>query len=363
MKYMAITCLDFKKLDFTPTIVIGFYRSDKKENFIKVCAKLQKRFDGIDIIGCSTESNLYNKTPHIDTTGDHLCSFLCLDMSTEAYEITVLPIEDELTLSMRDESDYGAVLLSSSHSSNIEQTISNLQSIIGENSFYGAIASVSDPKEKAEVYHNGVFYDSHLLLWFIDQKRYTLRGISAHHFQPVGFPLLVTESLDNTIYKIDNRPALDVLEEIVGPITQDVIDTFDHPFFLKSKKHTAFEKAPLCSIESVNTEERSISMFRHITPLNKLKVGISLDADRKREQLEQFHEFDQDGGVALLFNCVGIKANLQYLESLYLMDFKKTLKIPFIGFHSFGEIGPTGRDHCSVLHNQTISLAVISEKG
>jgi len=363
MKYIALTCQELEKIDFIPTIIIGFYQSKRKKNFIGTCIDIKKKFPDTDIIGCSSESNLYNKTPHLDNSGEHLCSFMCLDINKNSYDIKILPITETLDISISKDKEYGAVLLSSTHFSKLEETINKLQTTLGKNCFYGAIASVVDPgKEKAEVYCNGLFYSHHLLVWLIDQAHYTLRGMSAHHFQPVGFPLVVTESSKDEIYKIENKPALDVIEEILGTITQDTIDSFDHPFFLRTRDHMHYNEAPLCSLKSINRKNKSITMFRYIPKSSKLKIGISLDTNSKLAQLKNFHQFDQAGSVALLFNCVGIKGNLQFMETLYLMDLKRNLKIPFVGFHSFGEIGPTNKENYSVLHNQTVSLAVISEK-
>ena len=363
MNYCAVTCQEFDEIDFTPTIIVGFYRDTKKDNFAKECIALRERFGDVDIIGCSSESNIYDKTPHIDSTDSCLCTFACLDIDKDAYDVKLTSSNTPLDLDKSKYSHHGAVILSSSHFEKLEDTIESLQRDLGKNSFFGAIASVTDIKTStAEIYYNGKFYDNCVLLWLIDQERYTLEGMSAHHFQPVGFPMVATKTDGSTIYEIDNSPALDVMEDIIGNISNVTITSFDHPFFLNKNQSSDYANSPLCSLSSMNREKKSIDTYRNIPCGSKLKVGISLNKDDKNKQLARFHRFSDTKGIALLFNCVGIKANLGIMESLYLMNLKQSLKIPFVGFHSFGEIGPASTEEYSVLHNQTISLAVISQK-
>ena len=53
------------------------------------------------------------------------------------------------------------------------------------------------------------------------------------------------------------------------------------------------------------------------------------------------------------------------MEYLYLEEIKHHIDVSFTGLHTFGEIGlPAAKDPSDniFLHNQTISIAMISEK-
>jgi len=361
----VVTCRSLDQIDFVPTVIVGFYQSEKKKIFSHHCAELQARFPQAEIFGCSSTSNLYDDSPHVDTDGSHLCVFSCMDMDPQAYTLqrisTELPGELEIDTKKR----YRAIILSSSYFDGMETHLKTLQHTLGTHSLYGGIAGAASDSKSAsgDVYYRGAYWQESMLVWLIDQKKYRLSGIATHYFQPVGFEMEITAARGNTIHEIENRPALEVAEEIIGTLSPESIASFEHPFFLKQEDGIRFSEAPLCSVRGVNREQKSIDVYRNVAVHDTLKVGISLDRKAQKSQLNVFKRYKKSQAVAFVFNCVGIKENLGTMETLYLMHLKQSLRIPFVGFHTFGEIGPTHTHSSSVLHNQTIALAVLSERG
>jgi len=364
MKQTIVTSETLHTIDFTPTVIIGFYQSTQDKHFETHFEKLRERFPDVDVIGCSSESNIYNELPYIDKSNKHLCVYICLDIRKEAYQIKLHEIDHVMEEREKEEKGYGALMFCSRYFSSLECLISTLQERDGYRPLLGAIAGTKDHKQPhGTIFYNGHYFGDHVLLWLIDQKCYRLEGKSAYHFQPVGFEMEVTKAEKTVLYEIENRPALEVLEEIVGDISMETIDSFDHPFFLKENSKIPFAHSPLCSILSIDEDNGSISLYRSVNKHAKLKVGVSLGREEQEQQLKTFKVFKRrKNAVAFLFNCVGIKANLGLMEFVYLMDLKRTLHVPFIGFHSFGEIGSINPENISMLHNQTISIAVLSER-
>jgi len=364
MRQAIVTSETLDTIDFIPTVIIGFYQNTHAGMFGTYFEKLKEDFPDVDIIGCSSESNIYNKLPFVDKSDDHLCVFVCLDIQKEAYKIKLYDIENVMEEKEEQDETYSAMMFCSRYFTSLEELIARFQSKEKYQPLLGAIAGVAkETKQRGTVFYNGNYYEDHLLLWLIDQKCYRLEGKSIYHFQPVGFEMEVTRAEDTTLYEIENRPALEVLEEIVGDISKETITSFDHPFFLKEKNKVPFAHSPLCSIHSVDKEDGSIHLYRSVKKYAKLKVGVSLGREEQEQQLKEFKTFkNRKNAVAFLFNCVGIKANLGLMEFVYLMDLKKNLHVPFIGFHSFGEIGSINPENFSMLHNQTISIAILSER-
>ena len=358
MKIKILTCDELDKLEFEPTIIVGFYQSSNQTHFLRHYNALKDKYPHIDMIGCSSESNIYDKIPYIDN--DSKCLFLCLQLVNDSYKIEILNHHEGIKLP--DKNAYNTIMFTSQYFDNIEQWILDIQITLEGGNLFGAIAGVNDTqKEKATVFYNGKFFDQEVLLWFIDSAYYRLDGLSIHQFQPVGFEFIVTKSIKDTIYELDHRPALKVLEEVVGSITPQNIQSFDFPFFLKRNDMISFDKSPLSSIKSIDRKSNSITLYRYVDEHDKLKLAIPLSSQEQEDKLKQFHEFHtQENSIAFLFNCVGIKAYLGMMEFVYLMDLKHHLNMPFVGFHSFGEIGPIEVNSQSVLHNQTISLAILT---
>ena len=76
----------------------------------------------------------------------------------------------------------------------------------------------------------------------------------------------------------------------------------------------------------------------------------------------EFSDYTTSGGIAFLFVCVAYKGHWGEMEPIYLMRLAKNLRVPFVGFHAFGEIGPLDPQGFSLMQNQTLTLAVLSEK-
>ena len=363
MNRIVVTCSTLSNITFVPTVILAFYQSNMKDRFYESYITLHNMFPNADIIGCSSESNIYNESPHLDIDGENESIFVCVDISKDAYSLKTISSETDQSIDIDPTVEWNALLLASSSFTNIDNILDALRSKIGQNALFGGIASVEDAEsEIGDVFINGIFHDDSIIVWLIDQDKYILEGTTLHHFQPVGFEMEVTEAKGSTIYEIEGQPALKIVEEIIGEITQEGITSFDHPFFLKHSLDKNFTEAPLCSIKSIDREKYYIDMYRNITNGDKVKVGISLNQKEQKDQSTVFKKYAKKYAVGFMFNCVGIKGNLGSMEALYLMYIKRNLHIPFAGFHTFGEIGSVNESSASILHNQTISMAILSEK-
>jgi len=359
MKHQIITCNQFDKLDFEPNLVIGFYQDIKESSFKSHYKKIKQRFPHIDFIACSTESNIYNQIPYVDMDEEHICIYLFLKIKKDAYDINILKSNEEFCTTDKEKS-YDAIVLSSEYSKLLDEDIASLKAKFKIDNLFGAIAGVSDMKNTPKIFYNGEFYSDSLLLLVVDRKYYQITGLSIHQFEPVGFELNITRAKDDVIYELDNRPALDVLDEIVGTITHKKIKSFSFPFFLKKAIYHSFEESPLASIKDFDRVQKTITLYRYIKDQDKLKLSIPITSQEQMHRLKKFNNIRQNDGVAFIFNCLGIKHYLGMMEYVYLMDLKRQLKMPFIGFHSFGEIGSIETNSDTTLHNQTISLAILS---
>ena len=354
---------ELDRLDFEPTVVIGFYPSSLQEKFYSAYQKLTEKFPETTVIGCSSESNIYDTLPYIDVYRDSLCVFLCLDLKKEAFGVSVHST-DEILYSECYPPNQSALILSARYSFELEQSIDNLTHSMGKGEVFGAVASHCVPQRisEATVFFNGNFFKDRFIMLLIDRAFYGISGMSTYHFQPVGFDLEVTEANGNTIYTIDNKPALQLLEEMIGTRLENTIASFNHPLFLTKSKYLSYTTPPLCSIMSIDRKTHSLTLFRKVSQQEKLKVGIALNREKQDAQIEKFASLSYENGVALVFNSVGIERNLEMMEYIYLMDLKKHLNMPIAGFHSFCEIGPLSKEDTSVLHNQTITVISLYPK-
>jgi len=367
LKQTSVTSTSFDTIDFTPTVIIGFYRKGEKKLFIDDYEILKKRFPQADIIGCSSRSNISNTRPYIESNQQFPCVYLCLNMKKDAFHFKLFSKEDELvSLEIKEGKKYEAILLSSFSSLELEDILTKLPAIVGTQHIFGAVASVENyvsSKNSLEIFYNGIFYEQHMLLWIIDAQKYTVDAMSMHLFRPEGQPLQITRCKGSKIYELDNKPALQVLEALAGRLDDSVIKHFGYPLFLQNEEK-GWESAPLGSLLSVNRKENTVFLHRNIKDGNYIKMGIMVDRDTQLKRLRELYTLAPESSAALLFFCVGIEKNLNMMEYLYIEDIKRHLDITFIGFHSFGEIGypATGKvQNDTLLHNQTMTMILISD--
>ena len=364
MNYTTFTSLDkIGSIDFIPTIIIGFYQCGKETFFSETYETLKYRFPKADIIGCSSESNVYDTIPHVDTEGTHICTYLCIDMKKESYTLHLSTAQEKQDILIEKNGEYAAIILSAGYSSELEQIIALLQKNIGKNSFFGAIAGTPLTKwGEGTIFYNGEYIAEGTLIWLINQKDYLLKGVSVHDFDPVGFDLEITSADRYTIFEIENKPALDMVEEMMGTLDSDSIASFDHPFFIRSDKNDQSNEIPLTTMAGIDRETKSITLCKEISNGDKLKLAIPFNREKQEEQLDRFRDYTISDGIAFLFVCVSFRAHWGEREPIYLMHLSKNLRVPFIGFHSLAEIGPLSPQSYSLMQNQTVTLAMLSER-
>ncbi|AKF24265.1 hypothetical protein YH65_01785 [Sulfurovum lithotrophicum] len=365
MNYAVLTNIDqIDSIGFIPTVIVGFYESDKEKLFSQCSETLKARFPDVDIIGCSSESNIYDSIPYVDVNRTHPCIYMCIEMKKGSYKLQLFPDQEKQKIPVEKNKKYSAIVLSSRYGNALEQIIVQLQENIGKNSFFGAIAGAKSSDIKGgSIFYNGEYLSESTLVWLIDQEDYSLKGISAHDFDPVGFDLEITRTEGFKIIEIEHRPALDMIESMIGTLSLKTIESYDQPFFITPfNDHNHSFKKPISSILSIDRKAKTITLFKKVSKGDKLKLAIPFSREKQIDQLDKFSHLVTNDSIAFLFACVAYKGHWGQMEPIYIMRLAKNIYIPFIGLHSFGEIGPLDPQDLSVLQNQTLTLAVLTEK-
>jgi len=366
MNHVIITSLEeIDSLDFSPTLIVGFYHYENKNKFLELYNTFHKHFPHADIIGSSGESVIYNTTPHIDIDGTHRCTFVCLEMKKDAYSLQLLSSGEKPHINTDKNLNYSAIILESCYTNNTEKIITLLNDEPNINQFFGSISGLSSSDlNQGTIFYNGLFSSDKILLWIINENHYFLNGLSQHNFNPIGYSLEITHTEGYKLLEIENEPALDIIEKMIGTINPESLISFDHPFFItsKSNQNDAENSTPLSALLSIDREEKSITLYKKVRNGDKLKLAIPFSREKQESQLANFNQFHTKNSIAFLFVCISYKGHWREIEPIYLMHLAKNLNIPFIGFHSFGEIGPLRIRSTSLMQNQTLTLTVLSER-
>jgi hypothetical protein len=127
MRQIIVTCKEMTEIDFIPTVIIGFYQSSMQLSFSRDCTVLKDRFPDVDIIGCSSESNIYDSIPHVFLKDNDLCVFVCLDIKKESYRIELHTPKSIVKKRETQDAAYSALIFCSHYFLNLEEVIRDIR--------------------------------------------------------------------------------------------------------------------------------------------------------------------------------------------------------------------------------------------
>jgi len=176
---------------------------------------------------------------------------------------------------------------------------------------------------------------------------------------------LVTKSKGNILYELDGKSALKIYKEYLGEHAKDLPGSaLRFPLSLRSNNS---QERLVRTILSVNEDDQSM-VFAGDLPVNSYAQLMRANFDRVIEGAigaaqGSINNTQQSPDFALLISCVGRKIILKQRIDEEIEGVRNVFgsKTKMTGFYSYGEISPfTTLSKCE-LHNQTMTITVISE--
>ncbi|MDP5157674.1 MAG: FIST C-terminal domain-containing protein [Flaviramulus sp.] len=182
---------------------------------------------------------------------------------------------------------------------------------------------------------------------------------------PFGPERIVTKSDSNILYELDNQPALDLYKKYLGEKSKDLPGSaLLYPLNVKSENE---KQSFVRTILNINEADNAMILAGDIPENSRVQLmmtnvdNIANASERAaRQALELRINKPQ---LALLVSCIGRKLVLdqrveEEVEEVVAVIGKDTR---ITGFYSYGEIAPFhGENNCQ-LHNQTMTITLISE--
>ncbi|GLB48065.1 FIST signal transduction protein [Neptunitalea lumnitzerae] len=182
---------------------------------------------------------------------------------------------------------------------------------------------------------------------------------------PFGPERIVTKSEGNVLYELDSLPALELYKNYLGEKSKDLpASALLYPLNVvaEGSKH-----AIVRSILNIDEEANAIILAGDIPVNSKVQLmmtnvdNIANASERAaRQALEQCKNKPE---LAMLVSCIGRKLVLdqrveeEVEEVLEVVGAETTLT----GFYSYGEIAPFSGEQGCRLHNQTMTITLMSE--
>ncbi|WP_075602634.1 FIST signal transduction protein [Saccharicrinis aurantiacus] len=220
--------------------------------------------------------------------------------------------------------------------------------------FETTLASYNENPKEGEVIAIG-FYGDNLEFSFA----------SVGGWSTFGPERIITDSKENILYKIDDTPALDIYSKYLGDKASELPQaSLLYPLNIVAQGKS---KAVVRTILNIDRENNSMILAGDVpvgsrvqlmmASLNGIESGAYEAAklamtDRKKEP-----EF------AFLVSCIGRKIVLDQRVQDEIDEVRDVigLQVPVAGFYSYGEMAPFQGETSCELHNQTMTLTLISE--
>jgi hypothetical protein len=238
-----------------------------------------------------------------------------------------------------------------------------------EVTIFGGKAADDLALESTFVFTNGKSSSSALAALIIDEDKIEVKGIATCGWQAIGTTKTVTKSDGNTVYTIDDKPALDMLMNYLGveikqEESKDIV-TFLSSWYYPLQVERDNVDPVIRTAMFANQEERSLICSGKVPQGAKIKFSLPPDfdsIDKVVEDCKGIKENEQQTADALImFSCVSRYLSFGMVMKEEVEQVQKIWEAPMAGFFSYGEYGKskTGRyDY----HNNTCCLVVLKEK-
>ena len=220
--------------------------------------------------------------------------------------------------------------------------------------FEKTLASYNELPKQGEVVAIG-FYGENLEISYANYGGWT----------PFGPERTITKSEDNVLYEIDGQPALDLYKKYLGDKAKELPQTaLLYPLTVQQHKDTE----PLVrTILNIDEGTNSMILAGDVPENSKVQLMMSTMDDIANgayhaAKLAMQNRKDKPE-LAILVSCVGRRLVLAERTEEEIEEVSEVVgdQAKLTGFYSYGEMAPfAGKSECQ-LHNQTMTLTLMSE--
>jgi hypothetical protein len=189
-------------------------------------------------------------------------------------------------------------------------------------------------------------------------------------YLPIGGERTVTRSQGNVIYEIDGKPAVEVLQEYLpdSALAEDwrryaisCVLCLRAPSYMKDEEYVVRTILSLDATDGSATVQTEVPEGTSVWMTSKDQEKFTAGLDRMAEQIKKGLGGNQPK-LVLHFDCVSRgKLMFRDQEKLQLLrQFRQAVgpEAPWVGFYTYGEIGPLGKHNC--YHNYTAVVLALS---
>jgi hypothetical protein len=357
-------------MDSKNTLVLLF-GSSKRDLVLKPLKELKELFSNSIIIGSSTAGEIY-----MDELKEN-----SLVVAVIKFQSTKLKLVTKFLNSPKDSFSVGANIATSLKRDKLKSIfiLSDGLNLNGSQLTHG----INSVKSDNVIVSGGLAGDDARFesTWIVVDGQTKSRYISAVGFygdtikigygfkggwDKFGIQRRVTKSVDNILYELDDKPALDIYKTYLGDKAKD-LPASGLLFPLELQEDDSNKVRTVRTILAVNEDQKSITFAGDIpqgstVSLMKANHDRLIDGAYNASKKIDLSGYNDEDILCIAISCVGRKLVLKQRTEDELEMTLENLPVNTkqIGFYSYGEISPISSGQCD-LHNQTMTLTVIWE--
>lgn len=334
--------------------------------------KLAQMFPNAIIAGCSSGGHALGRA-----LSDEDMSISVITLESSRVKMAVAPItpEGDMDITAKQLIDQLAgddlkhiFILADGLSTNGSKLVNALVKLVGNTiDITGGLGADGTRFEKTWVMANGPAKPGQIAAIGFYGDRLLSRSGCAAGWNEFGVERIITKSIGNIVYEIDNQPALTLYEKYLGQYAAELPGSaFRFPLSIRANQN---QTPVIRTVLGIDREAKSLIFAGDIPEgyLGRLMTAQLEDLIDSAGEIAQQTSSDgksQGDLLCLVVSCVGRRVLLQQLTEEELEIIQSTLgpHAKLTGFYSYGELGAYGgTGHLCQFHNQTISITALSE--
>ena len=238
---------------------------------------------------------------------------------------------------------------------NIDSKISITGGMCGDDArFEKTLASYKEDPKEGEVILIGFYGDS-----------LEISYASFGGWIPFGPERVITKSEGNILYEIDGQPALDLYKKYLGEKSNELPQaSLLYPLSVTPDGKT---EPVVRTILNINNDDQSMILAGDV-PVNSRVQLMMASVDGIVQGAHTAAKFAMANRkskpeLALLVSCIGRKLVMNQRVEEEVEQVQEVIgeRVPMAGLYSYGEMAPFNGSTSCELHNQTMTLTLISE--
>ncbi len=349
-------------------LVFGSVKRFNERNFGKL---LKKRYPQAKIIGCTTsgeitEEGVYDDSVHITAMKWERSNLKFVikpaNSMAQSHELGT-----QIAQELEQDDLQGVFVLSDGLHVNGSELVEGMQNILPNIPITGGLASDDANFTKTLLLNNDKVHDRIVIAVGIYGDSAVVTSGALGGWQAYGPPREITNANKNVVYELDNKPALPLYKMYIGYYANALpASGLNFPLAVMSEDKNI---SVIRTLLAANDEDGSLTFAGNIKKGSTVRLlksshqSLINGASSAAQQILDKGVNINEKAIAICVSCVGRKLVMeeQVSEEAFAVHRILGMQTGITGFYSNGEICSGEDDSHSQLHNQTMTIAYLSE--